>query len=54
MLEDLRLENHMSKATAIWQTNIGSLEKTNSMSEIKENVSSFAKQLANELRDIKE
>ena len=26
MLEDLRLENHMSKATAIWQNNIGSLE----------------------------
>jgi len=54
MLEDLRLENHMSKATAIWQNNIGSLEKTNSMSEIKENFISFAKQLADELRDIKE
>ena len=54
MLEDLKLENHMSKATAIWQNNIGSLEKTNSMSEIKENFISFAKQLADELRDIKE
>ena len=54
MLEDLRLENHMSKATAIWQNNIGSLEKTNSISEIKENFISFAKQLADELRDIKE
>ena len=54
MLEDLRLENHMSKATAIWQNNIGSLEKTNSMSEIKENFVSFAKKLSAELRDIKE
>jgi 3-hydroxyisobutyrate dehydrogenase-like beta-hydroxyacid dehydrogenase len=54
MLEDLRLANHMSKATAIWQNNIGSLAKTNSMSEIKENFISFAKQLADELRDIKE
>ena len=54
MLEDLRLANHMSKATAIWQNNIGSLEKTNSMSEIKENFVSFAKQLSAELRDIKE
>ena len=54
MLEDLRLANHMSKATAIWQNHIGSLEKTNSMSEIKENFVSFAKQLSAELRDIKE
>ena len=54
MLEDWRLANHMSKATAIWQNNIGSLEKTNSMSEIKENFVSFAKQLSAELRDIKE
>ena len=54
MLEDLKLANHMSKATAIWQKNIGSLEKTNSMSEIKENFVSFAKQLSAELRDIKE
>ena len=54
MLADLRLANHMSKATAIWQNNIGSLEKTNSMSEIKENFVSFAKQLSAELRDIKE
>ena len=54
MLEDLKLENHMSKATAIWQNNIGSLEKTNSMSEIKENFVSFAKKLSAELRDIKE
>ena len=54
MLEDLRLANHMSKATAIWQKNLGSLEKTNSMSEIKENFVSFAKQLSTELRDIKE
>ena len=54
MLEDLRLANNMSKATAIWQNNIGSLEKTNSMSEIKENFVSFAKQLSAELRDTKE
>ena len=54
MLEDLRLANHMSKATAIWHNNIGSLEKTNSMSEIKENFVSFAKQLSAELRDKKE
>ena len=54
MLEDLRLANHMSKATAIWQYNIGSLEKTNSMSEIKENFVSFAKKLSAELRDMKE
>ena len=54
MLEDLRLANHMSKATAIWQNNIGSLQKTKSMSEIKENFVSFAKQLSSELRDIKE
>ena len=54
MLEDLRLANHMSKATAIWQNNIGLLEKTNSMSEIKENFISFTKQLSAELRDMKE
>ena len=53
MLEDLRLANHMSKTTAICN-NIGSLEKTNSISEIKENFVSFAKQLSSELRDIKE
>ena len=44
----------MSKATAIWQNNIGLLEKTNSMSEIKENFVSFSKKLSAELRDIKE
>ena len=38
MLEDLRLANHMSKATAVWQSNIGSLGKTNSNSEIKERI----------------
>ncbi|MDC3081603.1 DUF1932 domain-containing protein [Paracoccaceae bacterium] len=54
MLEDLRLANHMSKATAIWQNKLGALEKTNSMSEIKENFVSFAKQLSADLRDIKE
>ncbi len=54
MLEDLRLANHMSKATAVWQSNIGSLGKTNSNSEIKENFVSFAKQLSSELRDRKE
>ena len=54
MLEDLKLANHMSKATAVWQNNIGSLEKTNSISKIKENFVSFAKQLSAELRDIKE
>ena len=54
MLEDLRLANHMSKATAIWQNKLGSLEKTNSMSKIKENFVSFTRQLSAELRDIKE
>ena len=54
MLEDLKLANHMSKATAVWQNKIGSLEKTNSISKIKENYVSFAKQLSSELRDIKE
>ena len=54
MLEDLKLTNHMSKATAIWQDKLGSLEKTNSMSKIKENFVSFARQLSAELRDIKE
>ncbi len=54
MLEDLKLTNHMSKATASWQNKLGSLEKTNSMSKIKENFVSFAKQLSAELRDIKE
>ena len=44
----------MSKATAVWQSNIGSLGKRNSNSEIKENFVSFAKQLSAELRDIKE
>ena len=54
MLEDLRLANHMSKATAIWQNKLGLLEKTNSMSKIKENFVSFTRQLSAELRDIKE
>ena len=54
MLQDLKLTNHMSKATAIWQDKLGSLEKTNSMSKIKENFVSFARQLSAELRDIKE
>ena len=54
MLENLKLTNHMSKATASWQNKLGSLKKTNSMSEIKENFISFAKQLSAELRDIKE
>ncbi len=54
MLEDLKLANHISKATASWQNKLGLLEKTNSMSEIKENFVSFAKQLSAELRDIKE
>ena len=54
MLEDLKLTNHMSKATASWQNKLGSLEKINSMSKIKENFVSFTKQLSAELRDIKE
>ena len=54
MLQDLKLTNHMSKATAIWQDKLGSLEKTNSMSKIKENFVSFARQLSAELRDKKE
>ena len=54
MLEDLKLTNHMSIATASWQNKLGSLEKTNSISKIEENFVSFAKQLSSELRDIKE
>ena len=54
MLQDLKLTNHMSKATAIWQDKLGSLDKTNSMSKIKENFVSFARQLSAELRDKKE
>ena len=54
MLEDLKLTNHMSIATASWQNKLGSLEKTNSISKIEENFVSFAKQLSAELRDIKE
>ena len=54
MLEDLKLTNHMSIATASWQNKLGSLVKTNSISKIEENFVSFAKQLSSELRDIKE
>ena len=54
MLGDLRLANDMSKATAIWQNKLGSLEKKNSISEIKDTFFSFAKQLSADLRNMKE
>ena len=54
MLEDLRLTNQMSKATAIWQEKLGSLENPRSISDIKNKFHSFAQQLSADLRGIKE
>ena len=54
MLEDLRLTNQMSKATAIWQENLGSLENPRSISDIKNKFHSFAQQLSADLRGRKE
>ncbi|MDC3170398.1 DUF1932 domain-containing protein, partial [Paracoccaceae bacterium] len=54
MLDDLRLMNHMSKATANWQKKLGSLEKSSPMSDIKSEFRSFAKQISTDLREMKE
>ena len=54
MLDDLGLTNQMSKAAAIWQKKLGSLEKLSLISDIKTEFHSFAKELATYLRDIKE
>ena len=54
MLDDLKLSNRMSKASAIWQNKLGSLEKPSSISDIKNKFQSFAKQLSDDLRDIKQ
>ena len=54
MLDDLGLINHMSKAAAIWQKKLGSLEKSSSISDIKSELYSFAKQLSADLREMKE
>ena len=54
MLDDLGLINYMSKAAAIWQKKLGSLEKPSSISDIKSQFHSFAKQLSADLREMKE
>ena len=54
MLDELRLTNQMSKAAAIWQKKLGSLEKLSFIPDIKTEFHSFAKELATDLRDIKE
>ena len=54
MLDDLRLMNHMSKATANWQKKLGSLEKSSPISDIKSEFRSFAKQISTDLREMKE
>ena len=54
MLDELRLTNQMSKAAAIWQKKLGSLEKPSFISDIKTEFHSFAKELSTDLRDIKE
>ena len=54
MLDDLKLSNRMSKASAIWQNKLGSLEKPSSISDIKNKFQSFAKRLSADLRDVKE
>ena len=54
MLDDLGLINHMSKAAAFWQKKLGSLEKSSSISDIKSEFRSFAKQISTDLREIKE
>ena len=54
MLDDLGLINHMSRAAAFWQKKLGSLEKSSSISDIKSEFRSFAKQISTDLREIKE
>ena len=54
MLDDLGLINHMSRAAAIWQKKLGLLEKPTSISDIKSEFHSFAKQLSTDLREMKE
>ena len=54
MLDDLGLINHMSRAAAFWQEKLGSLEKSSSISGIKSEFRSFAKQISTDLREIKE
>ena len=54
MLDDLKLSNRMSKASAIWQNKLGSLEKPSSILDIKNKFQSFAKRLSADLRDVKE
>ena len=54
MLDDLGLINHMSRAAAIWQKKLGLLEKPTSISDIKSEFQSFAKQLSTDLREMKE
>lgn len=54
MLDDLGLINHMSKAAANWQKKLGSLEKSTSISDIKSEFHSFAKQVSADLREMKE
>ena len=54
MLDELRLTNEMSKATATWQKKLGSIGASSSISHIKKEFRSFAKQLSKDLRGIKE
>ena len=54
MLDDLRLINHMSKAAAVWQKKLGSLQKSTSTSDIKSEFYSFAQHLSADLREMKE
>ena len=54
MLDDLRLMNHMSKATASWQKKLGSLEKSSPILDMKSEFRSFAKQISTDLREMKE
>ena len=54
MLDDLKLSNRMSKASAIWQNKLGLLEKPVSISDIKNKFQSFAKRLSADLRDVEE
>ena len=54
MLDELRLTNQMSKAAAIWQKKLGSLEKPSFISDIKTEFHAFAKELSTDLGNIKE
>ena len=54
MLDELMLTNQMSKAAAIWQKKLGSLEKPSFISDIKTEFHSFPKELSTDLGDIKE